>query len=327
MRIFDYSSGGKPIAANTTQQFTNSDIPSNGVGAYFFGMTGVGNTLAAISRLRGKANGTTFMDCTPAQLRALIQRMSSGCIAYPSSTIVDSLAGAGVAAQFRRFSIPFCDLTQPTEDLQDLFQFPRNSQVTIEVQFGGGAVAGTIFCGWYESSVTPLGFPKFVGNAMNIPISQPSMKYPFNEDAIVKAVTLNTVGNGRTRIVIDGVQRYNMQGQAADSATVVADSMILESQQLANGMPENAAGTALAPNVVWDPTCIKLSQPRVAVQGRSYIELTTTASWGGTSNEAALYSQYVYSEFRGTRAAQLVYGSAAEQAAAGQVAQASAKAA
>lgn len=302
MRLYDYSSAGKTIAASTTIQFTSSDVPSNGIVAYHFGMTGAGNTLANISRIRAKANGTTFYDLTPNQLRAWIQRFSQACISYPANLSLDPIIGAGTASDFRRFTLPFFDPSQPTEDAADVYQFPRNSQVTIEIQFGAGAAAGTVFCGWTETSQTAMAYPKLLSSQMNIGASLATGKYPFTEDGIVKGVGLNTLGNGRTKVVVDGIQVFHMQGQAANSATVTADSMILESQQMANGMPAEAAATAGVPNTVFDPTFLKLPQPRTAPPGRSFIELTTTAAWGGVTNEACIYSQVVYEEFRKQKA-------------------------
>lgn len=303
MRVYDYNSGGKTIAASTTIQFTNSDIPSNQVGAYYLAFTGSGNTWTNVSRVRVKANNTTLFDFAPEFLRAWIQCFTHGNVTYPKNTAQDPL-GAGTAGDFRRMTIPFFDPSQPTEDAQDLFQFPRNSQVTLEVVFGSGAGAGTCFCGWMESDRKPIGFPKFVGAQMNISASQATSKYQFSEEATVKAFVLNTIGNTRTRIQVDGAQVYHMQGQATASSTVTADSLVLESMQLDSPCTGIAAGTAAVPNNLTNPYCIKLPQDRPATPGRSFVELSTDSNWGGVTNEGYVFSQYIYSEFRGKRVLQ-----------------------
>lgn len=308
-RIWDYSSSGKAIASGGTATFTNSDVPSNGVGLFLFGMTGAGNTLANIVRVRFKANNTSFIDVPPKMLRAWLQRLSASNVAYPADKLLDPIIGGGTASDFRRFSVPFYDLEAPTEDLADLFQFPRNSQITIEIQFGAGAGAGSIFAGWMESDQqNPVGFTKLVSAPMNIPASNPNFKYPFVDDGYVKGFGINTLGNLRTRIQIDGVQVFHMQGQAADSATVTADSLLLESNQLNNAIAADAAGTLCVPALTLDPTFLKLSQPRPATAGRSFVEVQTGVSWGtgGTAatNEGCVYSQYIYNEYRGNRVLQ-----------------------
>lgn len=296
MRFVDYASAGKTIAASTTIQFTSSDVPSNKIVAYHFAMTGGGNTLAVISRIRVKANGVTFWDLTPAFLRAYLQRFAPNSVPYPAGALQDPLSAANfTSVDWRRFTLPFCDISQPTDEAADLFQFPPASNVTIEIQFTAGAAAGTMFCGWTETDAECRAYPKLTASQMNIAASVPTAKYPIVEEGVIRGLILNTIGLGRAKLVLNGRQVFQAQGQPAASTTFTGDSLIQESQQLWNDIPRIISGgtpSAASPTVnnLTDPTAIKIAAGENGQAGRSFLELTTIANWGGAANEIGLYS-------------------------------------
>ena len=115
----------KTIAASTTVVFNSSDIDSANVVAHHLTMSGTGDTLANITRIRVKANGTTIYDFAPATLRAFIERFS------PSNP--------APATSRTSLTIPYNLLDLRDEDAADQCQFPLGALATIEVTFNASA--------------------------------------------------------------------------------------------------------------------------------------------------------------------------------------------
>lgn len=291
MNIVDYSSNGKTVAANGVATFTNQEIPSGKLTALHFAMTGAGNSFAAISRFRVKANGQTIMDTTPAFLRAWIQSMTNGRIVYPAANSADALGG-GTATEFRRFSIPFCDLSKTTREEQDLCGFPRNANITVEFQFNGSAVAGNIFAGFSLSEMEPAFYPKLVSQQMQIAAGATNTRFSFSDEGFIRALGLNSIGLNRLRAVISGMQVFHAQGQATASATFVTDSLAVEAEQLWNRLTDIANATAGVPTTFYNPFVWKINANLPASAGNSFVELATDGTnWAGANNELLIYSQ------------------------------------
>lgn len=294
-RIIDYQSAPETIAASTTVTFTSAKLPGAGVVAYFFGMTGAGNTFNAIDRIRVKANGVPFIDLSAAQYRAWIQRFTRGRFHYPANAAINNLSAAGTPVDWRRFTIPFYFLDREKSEEADVCQFPVGAQPTVEIVFNANAVAGSIYASWAETDVTPLAWPKLYSSQMNIAASQANGRYPFSEDGIIRGFGVETTGNGRFRAVLNGRQIYHNQGQPANSTTVTEDMMLLESEALDGGASYAVvAGTAAQDNSIEDPAWIKVTTGDNATPGRSFVELTTTAAWSGVTSELGVYAVVPY---------------------------------
>lgn len=295
--LVDYQAGGKTIpVAGGTVTFTSSDVPGSGIAAYHFGMTGSGNTLNAIDRFRVKANGVAIYDISTAHFRSFIQRFTRGRIHYPPNTAIPPPpSAAATPVDWRRFTIPFYFPDLEKDEEAEACQFPVGALPTIEIVFNANSVAGTIYCSWTESKVTPLAWPKLYGNQMNIPASTTNGRYPFSEDGIIRGFGVETTGLARFRSVLNGTQTYHNQGQPANSTTVTEDSMILESECL-DGGPSYAllAGTAASDNSIIDPIWIKQTMGENATPGRSFVEAGTTGAWSGAASELGIYAVVPY---------------------------------
>jgi hypothetical protein len=294
-RLRDYNSSTKVVAAGANiVTFNPGDMPSAGVTKYFLTLTGVGNTLNAIDRIRVKANGVAFYDFTVAQYRALVYWMTKGRVCYPADGVISALGAAGTAVNWRRLTIPFGLVHEIDKSLRDRCQFPVGSGATVEVVFNANAVSGTVTIGWEETNVPAAAFPRFYGSQMNIGASQSNGKYPFSEDGEILGVTMEQTGLLRARIVLNGLQVVHLRGQPASSATVTEDSMIFESELLENGTTPNlTAGTAAVDNSPDDTRFLSIDAGENASQ-RSFIELETGAAWSGVASELGVYSVVEY---------------------------------
>jgi hypothetical protein len=294
-RIVDYQAAPETIAASTTVTFTSAKLPSSGIVAYHFGMTGAGNTWNAIDRIRVKANGVPFYDIAAGQFRAWAQRFTNGRFTYPANGAINNLSTAGTPVDWRRFTIPFCFLDREKSEEADVCQFPVGAQATVEIVFNANAAAGSIFASWTETDVSPQAYPKLYSSQMNIAASNVNGRYPFSEDGIIRGFGVESTGLGRFRAVLNGTQIYHNQGQPASSATVTEDMMVLESEALFGGKSYAVvAGTAAQDNSIEDPTWIKVTRGDDATPGRSFIELGTLAAWAGVSSELGIYAVMPY---------------------------------
>lgn len=300
----DYSAQAKTIAASSTTTFTSSEIPSAGVCAYHLAWTG--NTIwSHLSRLRVKANGVAIYDLSAAMLRAFIRRFSKSNYPLPDAMLANgnalgtaSASTAGPAGtKLRRATIPFLLLDGESEAERDSTQFPPNSQVTIELQWGSSAAAGNIFCGWTETNVPPMFYPKLYGSQMNIAASVSNGRYNVQDDGNVRAIGLNTVGLERAKLVLAGSQILHSQGISV-SGTATGD-MLSEMEQLENGYDGIQEGLVTTPSAasinlvsaeVIDPCFFKIDGGP-AVPGSSYVELQTGSGWAGTANELTIHSR------------------------------------
>lgn len=300
----DYSAQSKTIAASTTNTFTSSEIPSTGVLAYHLGWTGT-SRIDHLTRIRVKANGVSIYDLSPAMLRAFIRRFSKSnyptpLAAIPNSNVIgtasiSTTSQAGTSRQ--RFTIPFCLLDAMSDGERDATQFPPDSQVTIELQWGASGAAGSLFCGWTQTDQPAQFYPKLYGSQMNIAASTANGRYNLQDDGLIRAVGVNTVGLERLKVVLAGEQIFHGQGiQVAGTAT---GDLISESEQLDNGYSEISDALTTTPATgslnlvtadVVDPLFVKIDGPQ-AVPGASYVELQTGAAWVGAANEVTIHSR------------------------------------
>lgn len=312
----DYSAQGKAIAASSTTTFTSSDIPSTGIFRYHLGWTG-SSRIDHLTRLRVKANGVSIYDLSPAMLRAFIRRFSKANYPTPLAVIPNSntigTASASTTSQAgastRRFTIPF-DLLDAEGDIDfDVAkmgtaegrlqtQFPPGSQVTIELQWGSSASAGTCFCAWSETKVPARYYPKLYASQMNIAASIANGRYNVQDDGEVRAIGVNTVGLERLKLVLGGTQLFHAQGVQTGAAVATGD-LIAEAEQLDNGFTElsdaltttpAAASVNLVSADIIDPMFVKIDGGQ-ATPGSSYAELQTNSGWGGASNELCVHSR------------------------------------
>lgn len=296
-RTLDYNSSSKTINANTTTTvtFTSSDVPSDRVVQYVFSIvdSGAGTpiTLSTITRIRVKANGVAIWDLSLGMLRAYLFRFSRGGYSMPNAAITTN---AATATSLLRFSLPFFILDAASKDAADVCQFPPNSQVTIEITFTTAAnQGGTITCGYMQTTVPQLCYPKLLGSPMNIAASTASGRYNITDDGIVEGIGINAIGLGRLKLVLGGAQVIQASAQVTSSANAYdanSQSMLWEAQQLDTDWSSLSAGTAGQDATPNDPIFVDVHSGLIAPPGASYVELTTLAAWAGVTNEATIYS-------------------------------------
>lgn len=262
----DFSASTKTIAVGVAQTivWTNSDIPSERVVAYAIGLTG-GNTLADVTRIRCMANGADIVNITPAQLRAHWQAFSWG-------TYTPALTDTG-------FVLPLAMIDQPTPDQADVCQFPIRSQVEINVVLAATAVAGAAYAAWVETTMAPGLFPRMLGQSMNIPASTPLQRFNFQENGVIRGLTLPHVGVQRLKFVVSREEIENISGP--DFLGVATYDLALATETLT----WNATNKTLT-----SPVCHRVTIGLPAALDGSYIELQTGAGWAGAGNELATYA-------------------------------------
>lgn len=268
-RFTSFLGSGKDIS-NTSAQvvtFTGNDLPSAGVVAYHFVTTGSTNDLSDIDRIRVKADNRLIYDINTLQFRKWQERFSSVGFALPTSAT--------------RFTIPFNLFDIVDDDLADVCQFPRGTVPTVELTFNTGSATGKIYAGWTQTDAQPVFYPTLIGQQMNIAASATNASFPINSQGAIRGALINTAGLSRVKIEMNGFQYHQLVGAQYLGSTT--GDMVLESQSLEDGAGNG--GTALI------TTAAGLRIPMVvASQGSSRVELDTGSSWGGTSNELALWA-------------------------------------
>ena len=268
-RFTSFLGSGKTVAATTAQviTFTGNDLPSAGVVAYHFGMTGDGNIVSDISRIRVKADNRLIYDVNLLHFRKWQERFSSVGYALPGTQT--------------RFTIPFNLFDIVDDDLADTCQFPRGTVPTVEITTTNGTVAGSIYAGWTQTDAQPVFYPTLIGQQMNIAASATNATFPINSQGAVRGMVLDATGLSRFKAELNGFQYHQLIG--AQYLTNTTGDMVLESQSL-----EDGAGSSGSVTIT---TAAGLRIPMVvASQGSSRVELDTGSSWVGTANELTLWA-------------------------------------
>ena len=263
-RRTDFNGQTKAIAAATIQTltWTTTELPGERIIAYHVGFSGVGNDLSDITRIRLSANGANIFNFTPEQLRAYLEAFSGGKIIL---TAADT-----------RFTLPLLMLDAPTPDMQDISQFPRSSQVQLELTTGAGTVAGNAIVAWTETDIEPEVFPRILGQSLNIPASTQNQRFNFQENGVVRGLWLPQTGVDRARLVLGGETVMYLPGSLY--ITVAFGHRIAEAERI--------YGSA---QVLVTSVFSRVTVGKSAPSNASYIELTTGVGWLVT-NEAAIYA-------------------------------------
>ena len=262
-RLFDFSAS-KAIAATTAQTvtFTAADIPSAGVVAYVVMLEGSANTLADLTRIRLKADGTPIIDVSFAHFQAFIKRLSH--------TNEDNTTSE------QEFIIPLYVPDAPTEDAQDLSQFPRGMQVQLELETGASTGAGFAHVGFIQSNIEPMFYPTLIGQPMNIAASATQQRFNLSGNrGQLRGFGIETTGISRMRVVINNHQWVNIAG---DVYRASAGNMMAAWQSLRNV------------KTLTDPDFFKTATGQAVVPGASFVELTTDGTWSGATSELSVHS-------------------------------------
>jgi len=264
-RRTDHNGKTVAIAAGVVQTltWTSSDLPGERTVAYHVGFSGAGNDLGDVTRIRASANGANIINCTPEQLRAYLESYSKGTI----------ILGAAET----RFTIPFCMLDAPMPDMQDTSQFPRASQVQLELTLAATAVAGSATVAYTESDMEPTTFPRLLASSMNIPASTQNQRFNFQENGVVRGFAIPQTGVDRCRLVLGGEVVTWLPG--AQYLGVTFGSLLAEAERI------YGSGQTLTTTIF-----SQISVGRPAPSNSSFIELTTGAAWAGVANEITLYA-------------------------------------
>ena len=207
-RRVDYLGGFKALVATTavTHVWTSSEIPSNGIVAYGLYMDGTGNTIADIDRVRLKANGSDIINLSMVQLRAFLQSFSGGTLQLPTTAT--------------GFILPLMMLDAPMPRMQDVSQFPINSQVQLEVVFNTGVAAGGARVFWIETDVAPQVFPRILGSTMNIGASVAQQRWPIQENGEVRGISVPQTGLRRMKIALGNREYTLISGEDFGGLTI-----------------------------------------------------------------------------------------------------------
>lgn len=270
MRTYGYNGSPKATAASTTVTFTQADMPNSGISKLLLVTGPATNINSDITRIRVKAGGSTIYDLTGVQLSNFIERTSKANV------------GTYQAAACQNISIPFCDLLQPTADLQDEQQFPYGQPPTVEIVGGAGWAAGFIYLGWVLTNVRPRWYPRLLSQGHGIAATAVNGRMAFNEPGDFRGFCIPTGTYGtpllnRVRCVANGQELLNLPGGLL--GTVTGD-MLGEAQRTdGNGLP-----TATP-----DPTWIILDSGAPALAGHSFFEVDQTGA--AAAGEICIYGR------------------------------------
>jgi len=276
VRRTDYNGQTKTIAVGVAQTlvWTNSEIASERVVAYHVSLNGTaggGNTLADIDRIRLSANGSNIINITPTQLRAYLQSYTCGQIQLPTTA--------------QSFTIPLCLLDAPQPDMQDVSQFPMRSQVQLDLVFNTGAVAGSAYVGWTETSIAPALFPRILASNMNIPASTSLARYNFQENGVIRGIGLPQTGIDRAKIALGNEEFMFLPGDEFLAAAAADQGNLVTEVETLYGNGPWAGGSPLVTE-----NFSRINAGISAPVDGSFIELQTTANWGGATEEVTVYA-------------------------------------
>jgi hypothetical protein len=201
VRTIDAFNSGKIPTVSAVLTFSQNDIPfptkGKSIVALHFDLLGAGNTLANIARIRLRANGLTYWDLTPTELRA-----------YYSAFALSSLDWG---ASGTRFTLPLALIDIEDEDAADRSAAPLNHNLQVDLAYGATAMTTPqTFIGWTVSDVDPIFAPTLIGRPTNYSASQTNAKVALAEGGFLRAMLLpnQATGYARWRIVSNAEQRY-----------------------------------------------------------------------------------------------------------------------
>lgn len=270
-RFSSFLGSAKPVSAAVVNvlTFTGNDLPSAGVIAYHGVFAGSGNNVTDITRIRVKADNQLIYDTNLLHFQKWSERFSAKGYAQP-----------GAAA---RFTIPFNLVDVVDDDAADMCQFPRGAVPTVEITTASTVVAGQLLMGWTQTTVDPMLFPTLLGQPLNIGVSQTNAQFPVNDRGALRGMMINTAGLARLKCVLNGMTWHELSGVDYPGGATAYGDMLLESQAFEDGA--GASGTA----VVTTAAALRLPD-QIPSGGASFLQLDTSASWGGVSNEATFWA-------------------------------------
>lgn len=261
-RFYRFSGVQKAIANLVAQTivFPAAEIESAGVVKYMIAISA--GTIADINRVRVKAGGSNVVDIRRDHLQAFQQR-------FYRSNLPDATAG-------KLLTIPLNFPHAPTEDEQDLCQFPLGASAQVEIEFAATIVAGAAIIGYEMSDVDPLWTPRLYGSQMNIPASSTNAKYAFAESGIIAATVCSQTGISKSTLSVSSRNAMELPGPVYSGLAL--GNLIDASQFDSDG---NTSKTILA------RAC---HLGIAAAQGSSQLMLDTSAAWPGVTEELTLWA-------------------------------------
>jgi hypothetical protein len=265
------------FSATNTVVWNPAEIDSAGVIAFHLlvdsnNTTGTAVDASYINRIRIKANGQTVVDITGTQLRAYQERFSPK-------------GGSDVSTE-SYLTIPLNALDSKSDDDGDRCQFMPGASATVEVTtstlpavVGSGTAA--LRLGWSKTTISPEFYMTLLSNQCNIGINQTNARVPLGGPGFVQGIGLNTAGLNRVRMILSGLEVANICGAQYNSSGTSGD-LLRAISSLYDGVDDTSEITTYQ--------YTKLAQGLEANPATSWLELTTGAGWGGTSNEISLYT-------------------------------------
>ena len=275
MRRNDFNGSAKTVAASTTVTFTPSDIPSEQVVAYHllsWATDGAGNAFDTIDRIRVKANGVTRWDVTGGMFANLVEKTFWSNPLYAST--------------FQCLTIPFFNVLNHDEDIADQCQFEPGANASIEIVYGSGAEAGSVFCGWTQTNIAPRFYTKYYGQQMNIANGAVNGRFNLSEGGGIMGFGIPMLGLSRMRLVLNGTQWINLPGM--DYVAAASQGLIGEAQRYATAL----VPTGTVPLNHFHLMTTKPENGIPAAPGQSFVEIDTNgaSAWAGVANEFSIYS-------------------------------------
>lgn len=249
--------GGTKVLTNATAEtitFHPNEIPSQGVLAYHFTLTGTNDDYDSLTRIRVKAGGEAIIDCHETHLAAMVQRLSRSNLDYANGDTV--------------FTVPLYVLDAKDRAERYACGFPRGKSATVEIVKDNTGSAGTIACGWTYTTdpADLLLYPMFISQQMNIASSSGPMDIAITQQGLMRGFSINTTGLSALKLVLGGEQILDLD--AAHLPVI---------QQLMNVDADI------------DPLFIKLEDPiPIDLNRRNVLTVTTTTGWAGITNELGI---------------------------------------
>ena len=261
MRRGTYKSVSKATAVGANViTFSGTDIPMDRAVKLMIGQTGAGNNNGQITNILLLANNQVVFNGSFTQLQAFLQA------AFPNKTPPGT---ANVTC-----SIPFYIPDLGTEEEQDQSQFPFGASATLRITTAGTAAVGTFACAVEYTDQPQVFFPSLYGTPMQCPASSQRFVYTITDGGILRGLALNTVGLDEVILYVnDKLPIFELPGPT----NALGVDMYSEYQS------ETGGATITVIRYVRVPMTVPMS-PLAAS-----LKLSTTGTWGGTSNECFLH--------------------------------------
>lgn len=246
-----------------TLTFKGRNILSAGVVAYIFDL--ITGTFGDITKIVVAAGGQNIVNCTPAQLNAMLLRLTRGNYYIPGAAT--------------RFQIPFYALDMPANSPQGIVpktpqeglyrynqQFPGKLEPEVQLTFGAACEARI---GWKFTDEPGFTYPLFLSSGLGSPAGAgDDQTFDITQPGLIRGFTFPTTGLTRLKVAFGSRDRFEW-----------SKKLFIEDDQL-----EAADRASTSDNPVFH----KIHGPEEAAKVSKF-EFDTDGAWPA-SQVAAVYS-------------------------------------